>query len=65
MPTIPAEIDSGYQQWKAELIRITAEKTNQSPESIKINDLEAFQWYNDGITPYICFRETWNMENDC
>lgn len=53
-----------YEEWKAELISVTARATGQSERMIKINDVEAKRWYDDGFTPYICFRETWNMEND-
>lgn len=54
----------GYNQWKAELIKVTARAAQKSEREIKINDNEAIKWYNDGLTPYQCFRETWNMEND-
>jgi hypothetical protein len=54
----------GYDEWKAELIKVTARATGQSEGVIKINDGEAVKWYNDGLTPYQCFRETWDMEND-
>jgi len=53
-----------FDEWKAELIKVTARATGQSETAIKISDPDALIWYNDGFTPYQCFRETWNMEND-
>lgn len=51
-----------YFTWKAELIRITKEKTGEPV--VKINDIEAVKWYNDGFTPEQTFRETWQSDGD-
>lgn len=51
-----------YFTWKAELIRITKEKTGES--GVRINDEEAVKWYNDGFTPEQTFRETWQSDGD-
>lgn len=51
-----------YFTWKAELIRITKEKTGESV--VKINDAEAVKWYNDGFTPEQTFRENWQSDGD-
>jgi hypothetical protein len=53
-----------YDEWKKELIQVTARATGQSEKSIKISEPDAKMWYNDGFTPYQCFRETWDMEDD-
>lgn len=53
-----------YDEWKAELIKVTARATGKSEREIRISDGDARMWYNDGFTPYQCFRETWDMEND-
>lgn len=53
-----------YEEWKAELIRITACETKNHEHEIVINDDSAMEWYNDGWCPYYTFRETWGMEND-
>lgn len=64
MTTLGIQVNEQYQKWKAELITITAMKTLTLKSEIRINDTEAFSWYKDGFTPYQCFRETWNNEND-
>jgi hypothetical protein len=56
--------DQKFGIWLAELHYITANETGQPPALIKINAGEARKWFNDGYTPYYCFRETWGMEND-
>lgn len=53
-----------YEQWKAELIKVTAEKTNQPEYAIKISDDGAREWFDSGATPYQTFRETYQIEND-
>lgn len=50
--------------WLAQLYYTTANETKLQPAEIKINEQEARKWYDSGATPYQCFRETWNMEND-
>lgn len=55
---------SSYEDWKAELIRITAEETHQFPDSIRINEAEANGWYKAGWTPYYVFRENWQNDGD-
>ncbi len=54
-----------FEQWIEELIKITAQEINELPTTIKINMEAAREWYNDGFTPYMCFRETFNNEDDC
>lgn len=55
-------VHSPYEKWKAELIRITAEKTGTPEHEIKINDKGAREWYDAGVSPYFTFRETWGGE---
>jgi hypothetical protein len=71
-PALPAVLnvqhgridDTTFNIWLAELYYITASETGLHPGEIKINQAEARKWFNDGFTPYYCFRETWNAEND-
>lgn len=56
--------DITYEQWKADLIVVTADYTGRKESEIKINDEEAIKWFNDGFTPYQTFRETYQNEND-
>lgn len=53
-----------YEDWKAELIRIAAEETKVDPGEIKINDIEAKGWYDDGWPAYYVFRENWANDGD-
>lgn len=53
-----------YLKWKNELIEVTAKETGEDVSTIKINDTEARQWFDDGFTPYQTFRETYSTEND-
>lgn len=46
--------------WLAELAALLRGAAQGQP--IKINQEEARKWYDDGMTAYQCFRETWNME---
>lgn len=48
-----------YEEWKAELIRITSEETGTPVHEIKIRDSEGMKWYESGTHPYYCFREQW------
>lgn len=52
-----------YEEWKAELIKVTAEETQRPASEIKINDVEAKKWYDSGVPPYFTFRETYNNES--
>lgn len=58
------EYDQKFTTWLVELRRVTAAKTGLQSSTIGINEAEARRFFNDGFTPYQCFRETWNMEND-
>lgn len=49
-----------YEQWKENLIAITAKELGMNEWEVKINDTEARAWYESGISPYFTFRETWN-----
>lgn len=51
-----------YEEWKAALIRVTAEKTGKQEHEIKINDKGAREWYDAGVDPYHTFRETFANE---
>lgn len=53
-----------YEEWKAELIKVTAKETGISVDGIIVDDAEAKRWYDDGVSPYMCFRETWGNENE-
>lgn len=53
-----------YEQWKQELIDVTAKETGRDKSEIKIGDAAAKEWFNDGIDPYYCFRENWNNDGD-
>jgi hypothetical protein len=48
-----------FEEWKQQLIDVTAEKTNQLATEIKINDANAREWWQDGFTPYATFRENY------
>jgi hypothetical protein len=56
--------DTTFEVWLAVLYYVTCSKTSESPYNVKVNEREARKWYNDGFTPYQCFRETYDMEND-
>lgn len=58
------QVTISFEDWRAELIRVTAEKTGHPEADVKINDEAAREWYNSGATPYTTFRETWQNEND-
>lgn len=53
-----------FEDWKAELIRITARATEQSERRITINDNTAREWYDSGATPWQTFRENWDSDDD-
>jgi len=53
-----------FEDWLKELIKVTATEIGEAGDVIKINTDAAKQWYDDGFTPYQCFRETFNNEND-
>lgn len=57
-------VEQKFGIWLAQLYYITANETGLQPSEIKINEQEARKWYDDGATPYQCFRETWSNEND-
>lgn len=48
-----------YIAWRKELIQITAIETGRQEIDIKIDDTEAREWFESGISPYYCFRENW------
>jgi hypothetical protein len=52
-----------YEDWKAELIKVTAEETGRPASEIKINDAGAKEWYNSGVPPYFTFRENYAVED--
>lgn len=52
--------DAKFITWLAELAVLLHKAANGQP--VKINQSEARKWYDDGMTAYQCFRETWNME---
>jgi hypothetical protein len=54
------EDDAKFVKWLAELSKYLHEASSGQP--VKINQVEARKWYDDGMTAYQCFRETWNME---
>lgn len=56
---------SSFEVWLDELYNVTALHTGIDRNEIKINRAEVEQWYKDGFTPYMTFRETWENENDC
>lgn len=64
MTTESIQNNSEYQVWKEELIKLVAEKTIFEISEIRINDAEAFKFFESGMSPYQTFRETWEMEND-
>ena len=53
-----------YQEWKFELIQITARELKTPEWQIKINDMAAKEWYDSGVSPYMCFRENWQSDGD-
>lgn len=40
-----------------ELIEITSKETGRDKSEIKINREAVKEYFNDGISPYFCFRE--------
>lgn len=54
------EENTRFVTWLAELSKLLHEAASGEP--VKINQVEARKWFDDGFTPYQCFRETWNME---
>lgn len=60
----PSKPKVTFPVWLAELYYVTANATGLPATEIKINEVAARKFYQDGFTPYYCFRETWNMEND-
>lgn len=52
--------DVKFVTWLAELAKLLHGAADGQP--IKINHDEARKWFDDGMTAYQCFRETWNME---
>jgi hypothetical protein len=55
---------NSFEEWKAELIRITADELKIDPAEVKINEEEARFWYNDGWPAYAVFRENWDSDGD-
>jgi hypothetical protein len=43
------------------LIRITSEETGIPINEIKVNRESAKEYFDDGIPPYYCFREEYNV----
>lgn len=54
-----------YEKWKQQLITVTAKETGRDISEININDEGGKAWFNDGFTPLMTFRETYEMEDDC
>lgn len=63
MENLKAEADK-FMKWLADLKQVASDSTNTPIEEIKINSDSAYVFYKDGFTPYQCFRETWQVEND-
>lgn len=59
LPITKPMSEKTYDEWKAELIQITAKETGRPAEEIKLNDTEARAWYDDGVPAYFTFRETY------
>lgn len=53
-----------FEQWLIKLYNVVYENTGLSAYEVIINPAEAKKWYDDGFTPYQCFREVWGAEND-
>lgn len=53
-----------FEEWKAELIRVTARATGQSERSIRLKDDQAREWYDSGATPWQTFRENFDSDGD-
>ena len=52
-------------EWIDELRKLVANANGAISEtSVTVFREEAKKWYDDGFTPYQCFRETYDMEND-
>ena len=47
-------------EYIAELIKITSEKTGIPEDIIQVNRAEVKKYFDDGIHPYFCFREEYN-----
>lgn len=60
MDMVKLKDDAMFVAWLAELAKLLHGAADGQP--IKINQAEARKWFDDGMTPYQCFRETWNME---
>lgn len=48
-----------WEDWYAELVTLTAKemKIDKISATMYINIDKAKEWYDDGFTPYVCFRE--------
>lgn len=46
-------------EWLEQLKQVTADSLNIDVPEVKINEEEAFKYYQDGFTPSQCFRESW------
>lgn len=53
-----------FEEWKDELIRVTARATGRSERSIVIKDQQAKEWYDSGATPWQTFRENFDCDGD-
>lgn len=53
-----------FDEWKAELITVTARYAGVSERTIVINDQQTKKWYDSGATPWQCFRENWDCDGD-
>ncbi len=62
-PSIKKEATT-FDEWKAELIKVTAGAAGASEKSIKIKDEQAKEWFDSGATPWQCFRENWDNDSD-
>lgn len=48
-----------YVEWLDKLKQVASDKLNINPSEVKINEGDAFKYYNDGFTPTQCFRESY------
>jgi hypothetical protein len=53
-----------FEEWKAELIKVTARALGISERGVKLNDEECLNWFASGATPWQTFRENYNNDGD-
>ncbi len=53
-----------FEEWVAELRKVTAKETSTEIGEIIIHTEAAREWYDNDFTPETCFRETYMGDNE-